>query len=393
MLPMWLTKSSTDSLSAGICRPGSRQISDYTAMTSKSRGSSGYFDGQRRFEALTEVRQEAEAITYQFTQQSSMHGLQYIGSSVNPALRRLFWACCFVASVAFFLNAVIPRLSDYLRNPVLTKISIERSHPMTFPAVTICNFNPYRKSILESRPQVAAIMQSAYKSSSSEYIGLEGINQSDPLINETLHNTINHDIVVEAAHPLLPMIWGCRWDGDDIPSYDFFTTSYTDFGICYTFNSREFQEKNEKLQTNATGSNSGLHLRMTVEHLEYYLQNPLSNSAGIKMMLHDADTLPLVKEYGMAITPGTENFMGIRQVKHSFLPPPAENSHCRDTTGPGFRNPLAFYPTYSYSACRYECLANYTLEKCGCRGALMPGPGNYCTMYEYFACELTMESK
>lgn len=58
-----------------------------------------------------------------------------------------------------------------------------------------------------------------------------------------------------------------------------FTQTFTDFGVCYTFNNPKREE--DVLFVQQTGFDYGLFLRLNVEQWEYY--NSYNTGAGVKV--------------------------------------------------------------------------------------------------------------
>ena len=59
------------------------------------------------------------------------------------------------------------------------------------------------------------------------------------------------------------------------------------------------------------GSNHGLHLLLNVGQAEYY--GKASYLAGLKLLIHHQQTLPLVSQLGFAVGPGTSTFAAIQK--------------------------------------------------------------------------------
>ena len=62
-----------------------------------------------------------------------------------------------------------------------------------------------------------------------------------------------------------------------------------------------------------SGAGFGLSLILNIEQYEY-MKGP-QDEAGIKMLLHDSLDIPLVKELGFAIAPGTHTLVGVNREK------------------------------------------------------------------------------
>ena len=61
------------------------------------------------------------------------------------------------------------------------------------------------------------------------------------------------------------------------------------------------------------GADKGLRLRLNIEQYEYMIgPNP---GAGIKLLVHENDEVPLVRDLGVAIPPGTHAYLGVQIVE------------------------------------------------------------------------------
>ncbi len=58
------------------------------------------------------------------------------------------------------------------------------------------------------------------------------------------------------------------------------------------------------------GADRGLHLTLNIEQYEY-MKGP-SAGAGIKILIHDNTEIPLVRDLGQAIPPGSHAFVGVQ---------------------------------------------------------------------------------
>nr|XP_018912386.1 PREDICTED: pickpocket protein 28-like [Bemisia tabaci] len=87
----------------------------------------------------------------EYTQNSSLHGLRYMGSTDLHFTERLFWIVSFLLAVitaAYFITNLVTKWNEM---PVIVSLS-PTSTPLTsipFPAVTVCNMNNVRKSVAE----------------------------------------------------------------------------------------------------------------------------------------------------------------------------------------------------------------------------------------------------
>lgn len=82
-----------------------------------------------------------------FARGSSLHGLDRAVSG-RPGPRRWLWALSLATAAGLLAALGTERLSRYLHFPHLSRRQWVSAANLTFPAVTICNFNPLRLSRL-----------------------------------------------------------------------------------------------------------------------------------------------------------------------------------------------------------------------------------------------------
>ena len=191
---------------------------------------------------------------------------------------RLYWCLLSLSMLALFLYMGTKQLIVYLRHPSGTKITIRSEKPLEFPAVTICNQNNYRKSVIGNDSVTQQIIRNLYPidvTDTSEAV------TSQALQTDTSTGQAVYDWSLAAAHRIEDMVWQAWWKGRRIEVNDYFKRVFTDQGICYTFHSAEYVKANGSMFVNRTGSDYGLWLRMSVEHDEYFFG--YTSSAGFKV--------------------------------------------------------------------------------------------------------------
>ena len=86
-----------------------------------------------------------------------------------------------------------------------------------------------------------------------------------------------------------------RWWLHDVPIF----TEYIHFSIT------------------STGSNSGLKLELNIEQYEF-MKGP-NDGAGIKILVHEPNDIPLVRDHGLAVPTGMHAFVALKIVEVIFL--------------------------------------------------------------------------
>uniref|UniRef100_H3AVV2 Amiloride-sensitive sodium channel subunit beta n=1 Tax=Latimeria chalumnae TaxID=7897 RepID=H3AVV2_LATCH len=141
------------------------------------------------------------------------------------------------------------------------------------------------------------------------------------------------------------------------------------YGNCYIFNWG--QDGNALISSNP-GADFGLKLVLDINQEEYIPF--LTTSAGARLMLHDQNTFPFLKDLGMYAMAGSQTSIGILvdEIQRIGAPYSQCTPYGSDVPVP---NLYSIYNTsYSMQNCLYSCLQAKLVEKCGCGNYLHPLP-------------------
>ncbi|XP_073533231.1 acid-sensing ion channel 1C-like isoform X4 [Phyllobates terribilis] len=320
-----------------------------------------------------EQNEKASDLTV-FASNSTLHGISHVFLPGGVTPRRVFWACAFLSSLSCFLFQVADRIIYYSQYHHVTTLDEMESSLMTFPAITICNYNKFRLSRMTTRDV----------DNMGEILGLQ--NHMDELKN-VIQNVTDPDtpfslkeFYERTGHNIEDMILECRYRNQECGPSNF-SVEYTSNGKCYTFNSGK--EGFELLYTLKGGTGNGLELMLDIQQNEYIpVFEDTADSfleAGVKVQIHSQDEPPDIGQLGFGVAPGFQTFVSCQQQNLSYLPPPWGD--CKDTP---FTSP--YFNKYSISACRINCETRLILEACGCRLVYMPGNETICEQENDIIC-------
>ncbi|TWW73810.1 Acid-sensing ion channel 3, partial [Takifugu flavidus] len=173
----------------------------------------------------------------------TLHGLSHIFLPGGVTLRRLLWAAAFSTSLSIFLYQVADRVIEYYRYPHVTILDEMDSPVMYFPAVTLCNYNSFRKSQIRRND----IFWMA---------GLLGVEQGDfdefmaavgqPTDNSKFFpsKTFNMlEFVQRTSHSMEEMLLDCKYRGKDCGPENFTTVSKLPGHLSSTQGQTEYDKK------------------------------------------------------------------------------------------------------------------------------------------------------
>ncbi|XP_019623542.1 PREDICTED: acid-sensing ion channel 2-like [Branchiostoma belcheri] len=325
-----------------------------------------------------------------FALDTDIHGMKHLIK--RGPIRRTAWVLMLLLSLGLMSFECMESLIYYFEFHHVTKVELQYTNNMTFPAVTICNMNKYRRSALGMRdlatvgPYIGIVDRQQFTLQQEHLYPKAWVdkvkNENLKALSKMTTGQQNFAVFVErVGHQKEDMIVNCEWRGSPCSAKNF-THTFTHLGNCYTFNGMTLSRK--VLSSSKPGEGNGLKVTINIENDEYMATNDVAGDAmdaGIKVMVHPQHEPPFVKELGFAVSPGFHTFVAIRKEVITTLPAPYGN--CQQRGG------QKYYPDYSLSACRIECETEHVVHECGCRLVEMPGehvpvctPERYQCAYE-----------
>ena len=219
---------------------------------------------------------------------SSFHGINYICDSTYK-VRRVIWVIVTLTAMLYATREVYESTIRYFNYPVSTvrmKIYVDN---LDFPAVSFCNLNDARMSVLNGSSVDKAILDSA--------------NAGNVSADEYRKTTR------EARHNLEDMLLECKFNGRSCSVNNFTEFSWMQGDRCFTINSGKTDHK--LLSVKGTGLKRNLDLTLNLQHYDYYRD---AMSSGIHFILHDQGETP-VKIRGPIVAPGFTTFFRINKIK------------------------------------------------------------------------------
>ncbi|XP_077992375.1 epithelial sodium channel subunit alpha-like [Glandiceps talaboti] len=312
---------------------------------------------------------------------TTCHGIPRIYSASN-FVRRAFWSLVFVSAVALFLWQFSKLLTNYYAYEVDVTFEIKFETNADFPAVTICNLNPFKNSKAQANQEILNLLSSnstsrrrrnaarnkRSSSSNSNYTNWETMSLDYESFDSNFETmlfvydtvaSLNYSDRMLLGHEINDMLIDCTWKGYPCGPSNFTRFYNYMYGNCYTFNSGD---SGSLVQTNKPGPLYGLSLKLYVEQDEYI--HSIRESAGIRVLIHSQDVMPFPEDNGFSISPGQETNVGIRKLSISRQPYPY--GECKDTeTGINIFTEF-FGVDYSQQACEKDCYLQHVIDQCGC---------------------------
>jgi hypothetical protein len=302
---------------------------------------------------------------------TATHGLRNIGGAYTK-LHRAFWIITFLAAFGLMLYFVTSCVLQYVAYPTQTSIEIEADRDMAFPAVTVCNSNPYKTDQMNAA-LVTYAQSIGLNASSLTAVELEELVL--PLLVD-LFNSNQTAEIYNIGFQLENFLLDCSYNGINCSS-NFASSLSSVYGNCFTFN---WKASMEQLYTLNDMSASlviyqGLSLTFYVPRelnfpITYYYD-------GLILMLHDNDEIPYIVQNGLRLQPGLAHTITYQKSQTTFLSMPYTN--CTSTVEADlqalyettFNSEAASEVAYSEEVCYELCEQAYVFSQCSC---VLPTP-------------------
>ncbi|XP_065195241.1 amiloride-sensitive sodium channel subunit beta-like isoform X2 [Sycon ciliatum] len=160
------------------------------------------------------------------------------------------------------------------------------------------------------------------------------------------------------GHQIEDMLFRCRYDSEGCSPSNFTQFQNGRYGNCYTFNGDEARV----LRTERVGPTYGLLMELDIEQSLNYI-GQLTQSAGIRMVIHRQGEQAFPEYDGFDLAPGFKTYVGIRQVVIERQGRPYGN--CQEGN-PQEELASSNATTYTKWGCLRECLAEHMLRECKC---------------------------
>ncbi|RDD47921.1 Acid-sensing ion channel 1 [Trichoplax sp. H2] len=291
-----------------------------------------------------------------FAERTTCHGLGHIVDQDVPKVRRYLWSIVTLAASVGCMIGSIQLLQYVLSFPTNIDIEIIHQDSLIFPAVTICNFNQLTKTALseEDNRHLQTFLRIYHRKGAINKKDLE--LATSYFRNKTGVDFHLQNLTQDLGHRKNDIIVSCLWD-DQVCGPENFTTIFTIYGNCYTFNSGA--KKEGMLSQRGKGSAHGLRLVLNIEQYKYSGKLSYgSPDAGIRFAVHSTADLPEMDAEGMSIPPGMHAYASIPGADViEGLPKP---------WGQCGSQKLKYFDHYSVSSCRREKEIDFILQRCGC---------------------------
>ena len=324
-------------------------------------------------------------------------GFSNIFSLVNGIWLKITWCAILLVSASTCLFLIVKSVNDYTSYAVITKVRMENEYEVTFPAITLCNKNPFTTDYAGALFAKASLPNIA-----------DNVKNLNIYLRNTTGSYLNDDQAAQMSD-LNDYLVACSFNSQVCNASHFSFLYHPNFFNCYRFNSGLDSQNRpvapQKLLT--TGYMSALTLDLYAGLSDSQNYNTLTR--GISVFVHNQTSDPLLYSIipQTLATPGLATTIGIsRQLVTQFNQWPYKYATCTVRDDNTLIAPLANTSLfdavksigYAYSrvGCSELCYRTNVYELCACNTYSMRNAvenASYCLSEEQKTCENDYQQK
>ncbi|XP_077498452.1 acid-sensing ion channel 4-B-like isoform X2 [Amblyomma americanum] len=290
---------------------------------------------------------------------SQIPGMKVVFGPQVPVARRACWVVMLAVFAGLTCWDIARTLTEFAERPVAIDISLSETErgQLPLPAITVCNMNQVRRSVLCGNDTDLASRRGAdyWKERLCNGRPIENVWMSEELLREAdnftawVMRTQRRDIELglRMGHQRDDLYLECSFGSIDCRKEKLlYAVPFGRYGTCYCFNFRHgfsFAPENTGVISN------GLRMVLDAEIDEYL---PLSTEVGFKVMIHEPGVESDYNRNGIHIPPDFATYLRIGKMTLRRLEPPYPQP-CRHDWPPGYQQ-IQFSQT------------SYTQVRCGC---------------------------
>lgn len=313
----------------------------------------------------------------------------------NLLYLKIFWGICFLAGTTMGLYTTIKYLITFLSFGVSVSTLNVIESPAKFPAVTVCNLNPFNKN--RSAQFFTGVLNGTIFSNTSS---LMQMNMSARDVTYDLLDTLKVDASANPQYNqdkktygfyISEMLTSCNYIGTDCSTSDFLYLQSYDYGNCYTFNGNT--SKIQTVSSAGPGNSLQIELFSGDPNDELYVA-----SRGFYVIVHNQSYTPIMDNEGVYVSVGTETNIGVERSFYSKQSSPY--SSCIDDPTSSSSSTSTLYQLilnalgekrYRQSYCYKLCYQIAVVNNCSCYDAAYPNTN--ITNKDILACHESQQIK
>lgn len=291
---------------------------------------------------------------------STSHGLPNIFRNDNRLIK-LFWILCTLVSWGYCFYLVIITFQDFFSYNVVSSSTLLNEAPTTFPAIDICNLNPYDGSLLndslindvvsEAEKELTALnaeldsLLSELNLNEKNILDFSNYNEENNMtllvsnsstkdenkikadqyltkLLDRLEKEYTLSNLTELGFKITSMLINCKFNGKKCSSSDFNLYHNYYYGNCFRFNGGLNSTGHSVQFKKSTKPGWRFGLQLELDSGDPNTTIKLSYRSGFRIVIHNQSTDIFPEEDDLNVGPGLETNIGVSRLFLSRLPSP-----------------------------------------------------------------------
>jgi len=205
------------------------------------------------------------SIIREFAINTSTNGIPSIAKS-ESIHNRIFWTLSFLIFTGIMMYFLVENIIAYFGYPTQTAVSFVVARSQPFPAVSICNYSPFRYDVfIEPFLNYTNSLNVTDTNDTSTITAIQSA-----YIDDFIQILINSgQPPAKYCFPLESMLLNCLYNGATCQATDFISFFSSDYGLCYTFNAQLKSNQSNIRQTTDNGGSGKLELSLYAQSQDY----------------------------------------------------------------------------------------------------------------------------
>ncbi|KFM76467.1 Amiloride-sensitive cation channel 4-A, partial [Stegodyphus mimosarum] len=311
---------------------------------------------------------------------------------------RVFWVTVFLLAMTGCTFHCSFLVRTYLSYPRMTITEEIHADEITFPSITVCNLNVYKKSYVDKQLEILRqVTQAFYYNATLSVAGIDPTaicykpfeefmyrSKTVDLSDIWMSLTVNKDSLQKFGHQEEELIIHCTYNARNCYNNTHSIVQVNAYpspryGLCHTISVNQMSLQN----VTRPGLSLGLRLTLNIQRNEYL--DLLSPEYGARLLVHPPGTYPTLQRGGVVLQPGTKTYVSVRMRKIDRLPWPYgectdefEHSPLLSHLSKTGQRDLLKHRIYTYEYCQTLCRDAYLLKQCDCSEEVTQGNSRFC---------------
>ncbi|CAI5438992.1 unnamed protein product [Caenorhabditis angaria] len=348
-------------------------------------------------EGVGSIARESE----HFSNTTTLHGPKRIYNGKRWSIA--FWIIVMVSSMILLFAQVTSLINMFFSRPTVSQVSFLLSEGgMVFPRVTVCSFNPIKRTYVESLNSTKDLSDDLldylmmFNSDAMTLYGRadgQQLHSGDNLFKQYVQNHTNFtadSFFMDAGFGCNDTFKMCSFGGRRFDCCKYATPVFSDLGKCFTLNVQDSDKPWMKTQSEP-GIAAGLQIILD-SHIEEQFDSeadgvtPVFSSAfenGFRYYIHSSAELPFLASEGIAVSPDSVVYSALSSSRYILLSS-GSWGNCTDSWPANYKYDFP----YTAAMCSTVCKAQYFNTTCGCSPSIYNHENLFrdCTPYETYRC-------